>query len=139
MKKPSKQTLTNIAMVVVVLGILGAVAATYLSRCDAWDCPNVEQFVKSFGPWAPLAYAVLYIAGSPVPFLAPVLSAAGGLLFGTIWGTVYTIIVATISALVPFTMARRLGREWVESKLKGKKLEAIYGNAYAEWKKNLPN
>jgi uncharacterized membrane protein YdjX (TVP38/TMEM64 family) len=125
-KRLSKQTLINIAMVVVILGTMGAVTATYFDRCDAWDCPNVEQFVKSFGPWAPLAYAVLYIASSPVPFLAPPLSAASGLLFGTILGTVYTIILATLSALVPFTMARRLGREWVDSKLKGKKLEAIY-------------
>jgi uncharacterized membrane protein YdjX (TVP38/TMEM64 family) len=61
-----------------------------------------------------------------VPFLAIALSAAGGRLFGTTPGTVYTIIIATTSALVPFTMARRLGREWVESKLKGKKLGKIH-------------
>ena len=40
-----------------------------------------------------------------------------------IWSAV---IIATVSALVPFTIARRLGREWVESKLKGKRLDEIY-------------
>lgn len=38
----------------------------------------------------------------------------------------YTIIVAAVSALVPFTLARRLGREWVESKLKGQRLDEAY-------------
>ena len=126
MKKSSKQTLINTAMVIVISSVFAAVAVAYFRQCDSWSCPSVQQFVSSFGPWAPLVFAVLYIASSPVPFLAPALSAAGGLLFGTILGTVYTVIIATVSALVPFTLARRLGREWVESKLRGKKLEGIY-------------
>jgi uncharacterized membrane protein YdjX (TVP38/TMEM64 family) len=125
-EKSLKQKLTNFILVAVVLVLFGAVATLYLAQCEAGRCPSPEAFVRSFGPWAPIIYAVVYIASSPVPFLAPALSAAGGLLFGTILGTVYTVVIATVSALVPFTMARRLGREWVESKLKGKKLEAIY-------------
>jgi len=124
--KSLKQTLTNILMVAAILILFGAVATLYLAQCEAGRCPDPEAFVRSFGPWAPIIYAVVYIASSPVPFIAVALSAVGGLLFGTIPGTLYTIVVATTSALIPFTMARRLGREWVESKLKGKKLEAIY-------------
>jgi uncharacterized membrane protein YdjX (TVP38/TMEM64 family) len=54
------------------------------------------------------------------------MSAAGGLLFGPIRGTLYAIAVATVSSLVPFFLARRLGREWVVSKLRGKRLEEMY-------------
>jgi uncharacterized membrane protein YdjX (TVP38/TMEM64 family) len=126
MEKSLKEKLVNVAMIAVVLGVFLAVAWVYLLRCEDWNCPTPEQFVRSFGPWAPLVYAVLYIASAPIPFMAPVLSAAGGLLFGAGLGTLYTLVIATISALVPFTMARRLGREWVESKLKGKRLKAIY-------------
>ena len=126
MEKPLKQKLTNLIMLAAVLILFGVIATLYLAQCEAGRCPSPEMFVRSFGPWAPIIYAVLYIASSPVPFVAPALSAAGGLLFGTVLGTVYTIIIATASALVPFAMARRLGREWVASKLKGKKLEAIY-------------
>jgi uncharacterized membrane protein YdjX (TVP38/TMEM64 family) len=82
--------------------------------------------VQSFGPWGPLIFAILYIAASPIPFVSTVLSATAGLLFGAVRGALYTIVVATISALVPFTIARRLGREWVASKLKGKRLDEIY-------------
>ena len=121
-----KQRWINVAIVVVVFGTFAATAWYYFSQCDAFDCPNVERFIRDFGPWAPLAYAFIYIVSSPIPFLAPVLSATGGLLFGAGLGTLYTIVIAAISSLVPFVLARRLGREWVESKLKGKRLDEIY-------------
>jgi uncharacterized membrane protein YdjX (TVP38/TMEM64 family) len=121
-----RQRWINVAIVVVVFGTFAATAWYYFSQCDAFDCPNVERFIRDFGPWAPLAYAFIYIVSSPIPFLAPVLSATGGLLFGAGLGTLYTIVIAAISALVPFVLARRLGREWVESKLKGKRLDEIY-------------
>lgn len=121
-----RQRWINIGLVVAVLGTFGVMAAYYFSRCDAYDCPSVEQFVRGFGSWGPLAFGLIYIISSPVPFLAPVLSAAGGLLFGTVLGTLYTLAVATLSSLVPFSLARRLGREWVESKLKGRRLADIY-------------
>jgi uncharacterized membrane protein YdjX (TVP38/TMEM64 family) len=121
-----KQRWLNIGLIVVILGVLGTLVGYYFSRCEDAICPSIQQFVASFGPWAPLIFAVLYIAASPIPFVSTVLSATSGLLFGALLGAVYTIIIATISALVPFTIARRLGREWVESKLKGKRLDEIY-------------
>lgn len=127
-KRPN-QTLINLVIIVLILGVLAATARHYFSLCDSFDCPNVATFVRSFGTRAPLAYAALYIVSSPVPFLATVLSAAGGLLFGPFWGTVYAIALATVSALVPFTLSRRMGRDWVESKLQGKKLGEIYQRA----------
>ena len=54
------------------------------------------------------------------------LSAVGGLLFGVAWGILLVLVIATASAFVPFYVARRLGRDWVASKLEGKKLEEIY-------------
>jgi uncharacterized membrane protein YdjX (TVP38/TMEM64 family) len=122
----SKQRWVSVVFLVVVLGMIAVTARQYFSQCDTFDCPSVTMFIEGFGPWAPLAYAVIYVASSPVPFLAVVLSAAGGLLFGATWGTLYALVVATLSSLVPFFLARRLGREWVESKLRGKKLGDIY-------------
>ena len=98
----------------------------YFSQYDKLSRENIEAFIRSFGSWAPLAYAAIYIICAPIPFFAPLFSAIGGLLFGTIRGTLYLIVIATVSALVPFSLARRLGQEWVEGKLKGKKLDDIY-------------
>lgn len=126
MKERSRQRWLNAALVVIVLGVLGVTARTFFLQCNAFDCPNVVTFIRGFGPWAPLVYAAVYVIVSPIPFLATVMSAAGGLLFGPAQGTLYAIAVATVSALVPFFLARRLGREWVVSKLRGKRLEGVY-------------
>lgn len=122
----SRERWINIILVVVILGTFVATAWYYFSLYDKFSHENLKAFINRFEPWAPLAYAALYVISAPVPFLAPVLSATGGLLFGLVWGTLLVLVIATFSAFVPFYMARRLGREWVESKLEGKKLDEIY-------------
>lgn len=126
MQNRSRQRLTNAILVVVILGAFAATALSYFSQYDEFSRENLRMFISRFGVWAPVAYAAIYIISAPIPFLAPVLGTVGGLLFGTGLGTLYTIFIATVSALVPFTLARRLGREWVESKLQGRKLDKAY-------------
>jgi uncharacterized membrane protein YdjX (TVP38/TMEM64 family) len=116
----------HIPLVILIFGIFAATAWYYFSIYDTFNRENLHDFINGFGPWAPLAYALIYLVSSPIPFLAPVLSAVGGLLFGTLWGTVLVMLSAASSAFVPFYMARQLGRDWVESKLEGKKLDEIY-------------
>ncbi|MDY7077672.1 MAG: TVP38/TMEM64 family protein [Chloroflexota bacterium] len=127
MNEQAQQKWISVAIVgFVVLSIVGA-TLYYFYQCDEEGvCPTIAEFVDGFGPWAPLVFAALYVVTSPIPFLAPVLSAVAGVLFGTLLGTAYTVGVASLSALVPFTLARRLGREWVESRLKGRRLNEIY-------------
>lgn len=126
MKEQSRQQWINVMFVAVIVGVFAATAWYYFSMYDEFNRRNLEAFIGGFGPWAPLAYAAIYVISAPIPFLAPALSAVGGLLFGIVWGTCLVLIVATGSAFVPFYMARRLGRDWVESKLEGKKLDKIY-------------
>ena len=126
MEQKSRERLISVALIVLVVGILATLAGFYFSQCEETVCPSIQQFVQGFGPWAPLIFASLYVAASPIPFVSTVLSATAGLVFGTVRGALYTVVIATISALVPFGIARRLGREWVESKLKGKRFDEIY-------------
>ena len=125
-KGVDNQKLINIVMITVVVIVLSVMAFLYFSQCNEGQCPSAEQFVRSFGPWAPVLFVVIYISASPIPFLATFLSAASGLVFGALWGTILAVFSASLSALVPFTLARRLGQEWVSSKLEGKKLENLY-------------
>ena len=126
-QKPTHRKWLHIILVVIIFAIFAAGAWYYFSLYDEFNRENLHAFIRGFGPWAPLAYAVVYIISSPIPFLAPVISAVGGFVFGLVWGTVAVLIIATLSALVPFTMARQLGREWVEGKLKGNtRFEEIY-------------
>ncbi len=110
---------------ILVFGIL-VVSACPFSLYDEFNPETIQAFIESFGSWAPVIYAFIYIISSPIPFLAAILSPLGGLLFGTLRGTLLVIGIATTSSLVPFMLARHLGREWVESKMEGKKFEEIY-------------
>lgn len=123
------RTWLNIIPFAIVLSLFALIVTVYFSRYDHFDAQNFRAFIGEFGAWGPLVYAAIYIICAPVPLIAPVLSAAGGLLFGTLWGTLLVMGVATTSAFVPFYLARRLGREWVEGKLKGKRLEELYAQS----------
>lgn len=116
----------HIPLVIMIFGLFAVTAWYYFSMYETFNRENLQDFIVNFGAWAPVVYAVIYVVSAPIPFLAPVLSTVGGLLFGALWGTFLVLIIATGSSLVPFVMARQLGREWVESKLQGKKLDEIY-------------
>ncbi len=81
---------------------------------------SVMQTVTAFGPAAPLIYILLHIIRPLTLFSATVFSISAGILFGPFWGTVYTVIGATLGATVAFLISRRFGRTTVEKFLKGR-------------------
>jgi uncharacterized membrane protein YdjX (TVP38/TMEM64 family) len=115
-----------IPLIVIVFGLFAGMAWYYFSQYDQFNRQNLEAFIGGFGAWAPIIYIIVYTVSSPIPFLAPVLSAVGGLLFGTLWGMLLVVGSATLSATIPFFLARMLGREWVEQQVKGSKIEKFY-------------
>jgi uncharacterized membrane protein YdjX (TVP38/TMEM64 family) len=81
---------------------------------------TLRAYIQSYGAVAPAVYVLLYCIG-PVLFVpGAVLSLAGGLAFGAFWGTLLTVIGATIGATLAFFVARALGRDFVSRLLKGK-------------------
>jgi uncharacterized membrane protein YdjX (TVP38/TMEM64 family) len=119
----------QIPLVLFVFAAFGALAWAYFGRYDRFSSANLRAFVGEFGGLAPLAYAIVYIVSAPVPGLASLLSPVSGLLFGALWGFLLVILVATLSSLIPFGLSRLLGREWVASKLAGKKLGRFYAQS----------
>jgi hypothetical protein len=85
----AKQNRINVVLILVVLSVLGAAAWAYYSRCDSFDCRSVREFVSSFGAWAPLVFALLYVASSPVPFLETLLGSRGQVVRFSRWHAVY--------------------------------------------------
>ncbi|MCP4482379.1 MAG: TVP38/TMEM64 family protein [bacterium] len=83
----------------------------------------IENFIKDLGHLGPLIYMVSYAFTSIILFPASLLSTASGVVWGEYIGTVYTVIGATISASFPFLISRHLGREFVQRKMKGTKLD----------------
>jgi uncharacterized membrane protein YdjX (TVP38/TMEM64 family) len=123
---PNHRKWLQILLVIVIFGIVAATAWYYFSLYDRFNSENVQAFVHGFGAWAPIVFSALYVVSAPIPFVTLIMSPIGGLLFGAFRGALLVVGIATLSSLIPFTLSRVLGQEWVASKLKGKKLDDIY-------------
>lgn len=84
----------------------------------------VKIEVLRWGLWGPMAYVLLYAIGPS--FLVPgaVMTIAGGLAFGTLWGSVYSLVGADLGALVAFAAGRFLGRSFVR-RVVGQRFERL--------------
>lgn len=115
--------------VIAFVTLLALAARSFFSQYSQFTSDNLELFIRGFGPLSVPIYGLAYFLGSPIPFLAPILAAAGGLLFGPVSGTALAILASTATSLLPFMIARRLGRGWVETKLKGSRLDDLLQKA----------
>ncbi len=70
--------------------------------------------------WFPLAFIALYVLGVVISFSGLILTAAGGIIFGTVKGTILNVIASNIGASLAFLIGRYLGRDIVEKLAKGK-------------------
>jgi len=116
----------QIVLLVIILAVFGAAAWYFFSLYDQFNVENLKSFIEGFGPWAPIAYILIYTISSPIPFLATVISAAAGLLFGLLPGVLLAMFSAVISSFIPFYLSRSLGREWAEKRLNNEQLKAAY-------------
>lgn len=115
---------------VLAFGVLLTLAVrAFFTEYSQFTSENLDRFIRGFGPLSALVYVLAYLLGSPVPFLAPILAAAGGLLFGPVSGTALAILSSTATSLLPFMIARHLGRGWVETRLKGTRLDDLLQRA----------
>lgn len=83
------------------------------------DANGIRSWILSFGFWAPAIYMLIYTIRPLVFFPASVLSIAGGLAFGAWQGTLYTIIGATLGAMLSFIIAKSVGKSLVRKEWTG--------------------
>ena len=78
-----------------------------------------------YGDLAPVIYMLLFAVLPAFFFPVAVLALAGGLLFGLLWGSVYTFIGAVINCALMFFLARRIGQEKIRA-LVQRKLPSVW-------------
>ncbi|KZE64330.1 hypothetical protein AWM68_14690 [Fictibacillus phosphorivorans] len=109
MKKKTGVKLTAIFLIVVILLALNHFVFEITPI-------SLRDWVLSFGMVAPIIYVILNVIRPFTLFPISVLSLAGGLAFGVLWGTVYTVFSATIGAILSFYIAKHLGGRWLKKK-----------------------
>lgn len=106
-----KRVLVILLVIVAILAIRFTEATRYLQQDE------LKALIHGYGVLAPAIYMLFYTI-APALFLPGLpITIVGGILFGPIWGVVYTIIGATAGACVAFLISRYVARGWIERKL----------------------
>jgi uncharacterized membrane protein YdjX (TVP38/TMEM64 family) len=107
-----------------LLLIAAVVAVQYVRPEQYLDQERLRQFGASHRVLLPLMYLAVWTVG---PLFLPGLPIilAGGVLFGPVWGVVYTAIGSTLGAALVFLVSRYLARDWVAAKLAGTRLTSL--------------
>ena len=123
--------------------LLFVLLAYIVNSLPALSADEIKTWIESLGPWAPVVYIVIYALRPLVFFPASVLTLTGGVLFGAWFGTLYTLIGATLSAVVGYVMAERLSKLWsssapIDRLQKAKRQMEENGFIYVVWFRLVP-
>lgn len=100
-------------MIVGILILLASAALYFLWKEHVFDHftpARIEVFLLQFGRFAPLVYIALLAVSVVISQIPNVpLAIAAGMLFGTFYGGLYSVIGGMLGSLACFTIARFLG------------------------------
>lgn len=84
----------------------------------------LKNFIHQFGQWAILVFILLQIVQVVIPILpGGISSVAGMLMFGNIYGLIYSYIGLIIGEVLAFLLVRHYGKGFVKAILSPKKYE----------------
>jgi len=87
-----------------------AVAVLLLSRVE-WG--QAWAWLERLGPWAPVAFCLLYAAATAGLVPGTVLSLAAGAQWGPVEGLLYVVLGSNLGANLAFGIGRFMARDWV--------------------------
>ncbi len=117
-----------------IIAVLAVVAGwVYLHRGDL-DVHALTRAVHRAGPWAPLAFMTLYATATVALVPGSLLTLAGGVLFGPVAGTLYSLTGATIGATGAFIASRHLAADWVRARIGPRAEQIVAGVEREDWR-----
>jgi uncharacterized membrane protein YdjX (TVP38/TMEM64 family) len=135
-RQGKKKTARLVKPAILLVFVITVIVSVKLSGLEAYlDKQRLQAWIQGFGAWGPLVYIVFYFF-APSLFLPGLpITIAGGVLFGPLWGVLYTIVGATGGACLAFVIARYFGRDWVSRKVEGTRLGKLDGEVERQgWK-----
>jgi uncharacterized membrane protein YdjX (TVP38/TMEM64 family) len=117
--------------IVIIVGV--ALIANQLGLFDLLKGGSLKERVErldgmfqSLGAWAPMVFILIWILSCTLLLPGLPITIAGALVFGAVWGSVYTAIGANIGACAAFLVGRYAARGMVEGWVeKNKSLKKI--------------
>lgn len=118
-----------------LLGLMLVLAVgTAIALRDRFDAAALQAWVEGAGAAGPLLFMAVYALVTVLFLPGSVITLAGGVLFGPVWGTVYNLTGATIGAALAFLIARYLTAGWVAQRTGGRMKQLVDGVEQEGWR-----
>lgn len=118
-----------------LLGLMLVIAVgTAIALRDRFDAAALQAWVEGAGAAGPLLFMAVYALATVLFLPGSVITLAGGVLFGPVWGTVYNLTGATIGAALAFLIARYLAAGWVTQRTGGRMKQLVDGVEQEGWR-----
>lgn len=118
-----------------LLGLMLMIAVgTAIALRDRFDAAALQAWVEGAGAAGPLLFIGVYALVTVLFLPGSVITLAGGVLFGPVWGTVYNLTGATIGAALAFLIARYLAAGWVTQRTGGRMKQLVDGVEQEGWR-----
>ena len=101
------------AILVIILTVCSILLLRQFGLVDVFEPTKIKETILSYGIWAPLVYMGLYVVACMLFIPGSPLTLAGGAIFGPLYGTIYTVIGATLGALCAFCLSRYFKKSFV--------------------------
>lgn len=124
---------TNIIRITIFVFLIAGIATAVIYR-KQFNVAALESWLVGAGVMAPLLFIGIYALSTVLCLPGLVLTIAGGVLFGPIWGTFYNLTGATIGATMAFLIARYLASDLVSRKTGGWLSQLVDGVEAEGWR-----
>lgn len=84
----------------------------------------LESWIGSLGAWAPIVFVLIYAVGTVLLVPGSIFDAAGGILFGPVWGSLFNLAGAVLGATCAFLISRHFAADWV-ARIGGNRLDRV--------------
>jgi uncharacterized membrane protein YdjX (TVP38/TMEM64 family)/rhodanese-related sulfurtransferase len=118
-----------------LLGLMLVIAVgVAIALRDRFDAASLQAWVEGAGAAGPLLFIAVYALATVLFLPGSVITLAGGVLFGPVWGALYNITGATIGAALAFLVARYLASGWVTQRTGGRMKQLVDGVEQEGWR-----
>jgi uncharacterized membrane protein YdjX (TVP38/TMEM64 family) len=116
--RPATRDVLRFGAFVAFVGVTAAIAFWRARQGLPLTPDAVRAMVAGWGPLAPVIFIGAWVLRPFLFFPTILLFVGGGLAFGAVWGTLYSALGGTVAGMVTFGIARALGREFVQARIR---------------------